>query len=348
MTHPRVFPRNAGLRRLSVAQGHTIAYRVLGQAGAPVWLVLHGGPGSGANAGLLQALNLSQTLVVLPDQRGSGQSSPRGGLRANDWPRLVLDLEALRAHLGVQRWAVLGGSWGATLALAYAATCPQAIERVVLRGCFDASARTTRALLQSHAPTAWRFRLRALPDRAVWHGLSQVLHSGTPGVTQRLSQWNQLEVRAAERGARQALRHARPVDAPSARAHWRRLARQLRQLPRLAPPQQARHAHDWLPKYRIQAHYLARRCRIHPADWTSWLNRLADTQVPCDWVHGDHDAICPLSTSERAHARLRQRGHSGSQLHRVPGAHLPTDPAVVAALRACTSFPAALATAADR
>ena len=344
MTHPRVFPRQA-LRHLPVGQGHTMSYRVVGNASGPVWLVLHGGPGSGANPALLRAFDLTRVQVVLPDQRGCGGATPRGGLRANQWPWLVQDLEAMRAHLGVQRWAVLGGSWGATLALAYAANHPDAVERLVLRGCFDASARATRTLLQAHAPTTWRARLRALPDRAVWHWLSQLLHSGTPGVTQRLTQWNRLELRAAELGARRALRQALPTDGPAARRHWRQLHRQLRQLPHLAPLKRAQQALSWQIKYRIQAHYLARRCHIRPSDWTSWLNQLAASQLPCAWVHGQFDSICPPSTSERGHAWLRQRGHTASHLRLVPGAHLPTDPAVLAGLWACTVAPASATTA---
>ena len=85
--------------------------------GHPV-VVLHGGPGSGSQAGILRLFDLSRLRVVLVDQRGAGASGPRGGTRHNTTARLIADLEAVREQLGIARWGVVGGSWSAALPLA--------------------------------------------------------------------------------------------------------------------------------------------------------------------------------------------------------------------------------------
>lgn len=332
MSLTRIYPSEAGLRHLPVGQGHTLAYRCLGQPGSEVWLVLHGGPGSGASPALLHPFDLSRTLVLLPDQRGCGRSTPRGGLRANTLPHLVKDLEALRLHLGLRQWNVLGGSWGATLALAYAAACPAAVSRLVLRGAFDASARTTRALRQRFWPGP-SLHMPGVPDRAVWQRLSQLLHSGTPRVTQYLSCWTRMELAAAAHGAQRAMRHLQGAPATLARRHWKELQRQLRRTQRPSARNLARQLAPWRRKFRIQARYLARRCHLRTATWAQWLGRLRSTPVACDWVHGRFDAVCPPQTSQGAHGRLQGQANSHNHLWLVDGGHLPTDPAIVAALR---------------
>uniref|UniRef100_A0A7S0IS50 prolyl aminopeptidase n=1 Tax=Calcidiscus leptoporus TaxID=127549 RepID=A0A7S0IS50_9EUKA len=127
---------NTPLRSGCVPVGgvHSLYYEVHGKAcGAPA-LFLHGGPGAGCfrrHAGFFDPTHYQ---IVLFDQRGCGRSTPKGCLEENDTVRLVEDCEALREHLGIKRWAlVLGGSWGATLALAYAAAFPRRVRALVLR-----------------------------------------------------------------------------------------------------------------------------------------------------------------------------------------------------------------------
>ena len=119
---------------LAVSPLHTLYYEVHGNLeGAPA-LFLHGGPGAGCAQRHAGFFDPAHYRVVLFDQRGCGRSTPKGCLEGNDTPSLVADCEALREHLGVDDWSVvLGGSWGTTLALAYACAHPKRIDALVLR-----------------------------------------------------------------------------------------------------------------------------------------------------------------------------------------------------------------------
>jgi proline iminopeptidase len=103
--------------------------------GAPV-VFLHGGPGAGATAGHRRFFDPAFYRIVIFDQRGAGRSEPLGELRDNTTPHLIADLEKLRVHLGIERWLVFGGSWGSTLALAYAEHHPERCSGLILRGIF--------------------------------------------------------------------------------------------------------------------------------------------------------------------------------------------------------------------
>jgi proline iminopeptidase len=115
------------VHRLPVGGGHVMHVEEHGNpAGLPV-LVLHGGPGSGSSPVLRRCFDQASYRIVCPDQRGAGQSTPRGGIEANTVDDLLADLRALRAHLRIPRWLVVGGSWGATLALLHALDTPEAV-----------------------------------------------------------------------------------------------------------------------------------------------------------------------------------------------------------------------------
>ena len=103
--------------------------------GTPV-VFLHGGPGAGASAMHRRFFDPTHYRIVIFDQRGAGRSRPHGDLTDNTTPHLVADMERLRAHLGIEKWVVFGGSWGSTLALAYAQSHPQRCLALVLRGIF--------------------------------------------------------------------------------------------------------------------------------------------------------------------------------------------------------------------
>jgi proline iminopeptidase len=126
---------------------------------------LHGGPGSGSQRGVLRVVDLERTRVIMVDQRGAGASTPRGSLRHNRTDYLIRDLEAIRKALSIERWGVVGGSWGAALALAYAGAHPSSIHGVVMRGLFLTSRREVRQLFVAYRPrvgVAWA--LLALDD----------------------------------------------------------------------------------------------------------------------------------------------------------------------------------------
>src|SRR5262249_20227339 len=121
---------------LDLDSPHRMYYEQSGNPrGAPV-VFLHGGPGAGASAVHRQFFDPAFYRIVVLDQRGAGRSTPLGCLENNTTPKLVDDLERLRTHLGIDKWLVFGGSWGSTLAIAYAEHHPERCLGLVLRGIF--------------------------------------------------------------------------------------------------------------------------------------------------------------------------------------------------------------------
>src|ERR1044072_453265 len=127
-------PYDTGMLRVSDL--HTLYYEQAGNPeGNPV-VFLHGGPGGGLSPDYRCFFDPAAYRIVLLDQRGSGNSTPYAELRENTTWDLVADIQRLRVHVGVDRWLVFGGSWGSTLALAYAETHPERVKALVLRGIF--------------------------------------------------------------------------------------------------------------------------------------------------------------------------------------------------------------------
>jgi proline iminopeptidase len=132
--YPAIRPYNTGLLRVSAL--HEIYYEESGNPkGKPV-VFLHGGPGGGTNAKMRCFFNPKKYRIVLLDQRGCGKSKPSASLEDNTTWHLVSDIEAVREKLGIDKWQVFGGSWGSTLALAYAQKHPGRVTELVLRGIF--------------------------------------------------------------------------------------------------------------------------------------------------------------------------------------------------------------------
>lgn len=132
--YPPIEANRSGM--LDVGDGHRLYYEECGNPkGKPV-VFLHGGPGGGCNANMRRFFNPQVYRIVLFDQRGCGRSTPHAGLEHNTTWHLVSDIEILRAALDIDRWQVFGGSWGSTLALAYAETHPDRVSELVLRGIF--------------------------------------------------------------------------------------------------------------------------------------------------------------------------------------------------------------------
>ncbi|MFI5384711.1 MAG: prolyl aminopeptidase [Fimbriimonadales bacterium] len=133
--YPVLEPYDHGL--LDVGDGHLIYWEACGNPNGKSAVVLHGGPGSGCSVGNRRPFNPALYRIVLFDQRGCGRSSPHAAcadvdLSTNSTEQLLGDIEALRGHLGIERWLVFGGSWGSTLALAYAERHPDRVSEMVL------------------------------------------------------------------------------------------------------------------------------------------------------------------------------------------------------------------------
>ncbi|MGX7001028.1 alpha/beta fold hydrolase [Caballeronia sp. KNU42] len=121
---------------LDVGDGHAMYWRAQGPKDAPVMLIVHGGPGGAMNLKWANVLDASKWRMVFFDQRGCGKSTPFGKLEHNGTNDLIGDMEKLRVALGIEKWALFGGSWGTTLALSYGVTHPERCLGFLLRGIF--------------------------------------------------------------------------------------------------------------------------------------------------------------------------------------------------------------------
>ena len=279
---------------LPTRDGHRVHWEECGNPlGVPA-LFVHGGPGAGCTADDRRWFDPQRFRIVLFDQRGTGRSLPLGRTASNRTADLVDDMERLRVLLEVQRWVLFGGSWGATLALAYGQRHPARVRAMVLRGVFLASPRERRWLYGSagaalHHPSAWR-RFHA-GEVALLKTFAVRLRSSVPGVraaaTDRWLRWEQELMPGA----------AEPrVDAKS------------------------------LAMARIGVHYTRHRFFVDAQRLLARMHRLVD--VPGVLLQGDSDAVTPGFAAESLH-----RGWPGSVLHRLPGTgHASTEPAMAKAL----------------
>ena len=165
--YPPIEPYDKGM--LGVGNGHTLYYEQCGRPDGATVVFLHGGPGGGCQAWNRRLFDPSHYRVLLFDQRGCGRSTPHGRLAHNTTWDLVEDIERLRKHLGLGKMLLFGGSWGSTLAVAYAQTHPQWVSGLILRGVFLARRRELdwfyRSGTSSVFPEAWaHFSERIPPD----------------------------------------------------------------------------------------------------------------------------------------------------------------------------------------
>lgn len=330
-------------RHLPRSHLHRVAWRDVGAPAGEPWLLLHGGPGSGCQPGMLAPFDLRRQRVIAVDQRGAGASRPHGRVPGNHLQALVADLEALRRQLGLQRWALLAGSWGTVVALAYARQYPQRVQRLVLRGAFGLTRREVGGLLEVRA-TRWRLpggaalwpARAAMPLPALLARLEQLLRSATPTAPRLHAQrgWALRELRDALHGLRRSLRHARGAELAARRPAWKALARQRRRalaglrLARATPADRRL----WV-KYRLQAHYLRRRGFMRPGGLDAAVLALAQSGTPVQWLHGRFDAICPPQASRRWAAMGAGRGAPAACTLPASG-HLGHEAQMLQALRA--------------
>lgn len=259
-------------------------------------VVLHGGPGSGCSPLLRQGFDGARYRVVCIDQRGAGASEPRGAIEDNTTERLLDDLRRVRERLGIDRWLVVGGSWGATLALAHAAHEPSAVLGLLLRASF----------LARQDDIDWFFGGAAALRPAAWARFAAAVP--VPDAT---------ALAAVFRDGDEAARHAAAVA-------WWRWERALAlgaedEVP--APP-------GLVQRYRVQSHYLAHGCWLRQP---SLLERCeAVPRVPTLLLHARDDLVCRAEGAHLLHARL-----PGSRLQWLDaGGHDAAHVAMQAAVRA--------------
>ena len=287
---------------LDVAGGHAIHVQQFGTpAGLPA-VVLHGGPGSGSSPLAPRFFDPRQYRVICVDQRGAGLSRPRGGLEQNTTPDLLADLRSLRAHLGIERWLVVGGSWGATLAVAHALDAPEAVAGLLLRGLFLARPGDVDAFFDGAAhgrPLAWAAYERGAASQGV--SLIDALH-------------------------RSLCAEAR-TEAAATALHWWRWEQSLSHPDAIAGPDPDAAALDaQIVRLRIQSHYLRHRCWLNEPPLLARCAALPD--VPMLLVHGREDRICLPAAAVAFHERVPR-----SHLRWIDGAgHDPTHPGMIDAM----------------
>jgi len=153
---------------IKVSEIHNLYFEQCGNPKGNAVVVLHGGPGGGCDSWYRQLFDPQMYRIVLFDQRGAGKSAPSASLEENTTWDLVDDIEKLRNHLNIDRWVVFGGSWGSTLALAYAETHPSVVKALVLRGIFTIRRKELVWFYQEGAnfvfPDAWEGYIDAIPE----------------------------------------------------------------------------------------------------------------------------------------------------------------------------------------
>ncbi len=297
---------------VDVGDGHEIYAELTGPEDAPAALFLHGGPGSGCQPAH-RALFPEATRLLMFDQRGAGRSRPHGARHANTTAHLIRDIEALRARFAIDRWLVVGGSWGATLTLAYALAHPERVSGIVLRAVFLG----TRAELETaFLDTLPRFHpalfddflsLLDAPERADPLGAywTRILYPDPSIYRPAARAWA---------GTERILSRITPATA--------RLDRDALAAPGPLPATPFMEAHYFRAGCFLGAPLLDRAQALRP--------------IPGHIVQGRHDLLCPPATSHALAARW------GAPIEVIEDAgHDMADGGTIAALRAAIAAMAA-------
>jgi proline iminopeptidase len=287
---------------LTTGDGHQIYVESVGRADGIPAVYLHGGPGSGCQPDHRRLFDPERFHVILFDQRGAGRSRPKGSREHNTLTHLVADMEMIRERFGIPRWIVVGGSWGATLALAYAQAHPARVSGIVLRATFLG---TRTEVINAFTDNLARFRPELNED---FLGLLPVEERARP----------------CEAYWRRILHPDSAVHAAVARA-WHDTERILSEVRpgrvRLDPA--SLHATGPLPATSfMEAHYFANDCFMKPDQLLTEAAKLGS--IPGVIVQGRYDLLCPPASSRALAARWPD-----SEIRMVEGAgHSLYDPGV--------------------
>ena len=260
---------------LPVGDGHEIYVESVGRADGIPAVYLHGGPGSGCQPDHRRLFDPERFHSILFDQRGAGRSRPKGRREDNTLPHLITDMEIIREKFGITRWMIVGGSWGATLALAYAQAHPQRVSGVVLRATFLG----TRPELEG--------------------AFADVLPRFHPGLSDDFLSVLPPEERMQPLDAywRRILDPDPAVHGPAARA-WHDTERILSEhvSGRVRLDLASLGASNALPATPfMEAHYFQNDCFMRPDQLLSEAGKLKG--IPGIIVQGRHDLLCPPATS---------------------------------------------------
>jgi proline iminopeptidase len=260
---------------LPVGDGHDIYVETVGRADGIPAAYLHGGPGSGCQPDHRRLFDPERFHAVLFDQRGAGRSRPKGGREANTLDHLIADMETIRKNLGFKRWMIVGGSWGATLALAYAETHPARVSGIVLRATFLG----TRAEIEG--------------------GFLETLPRFYPDLSDDFLKLLPPEERGQPLDAywRRILDPDPTVHGPAARA-WHDTERILSEhtpgRTRLDPAS-LKSTRALPPTPLMEAHYFRNDCFMKPDQLMAEAGKLKG--IPGIIVQGRYDLLCPPATS---------------------------------------------------
>jgi proline iminopeptidase len=288
---------------LAVGDGHEVYVESVGRLDGIAAVYLHGGPGSGCQPDHRRLFDPQRFHTVLFDQRGAGRSKPKGLREANTTAHLIADMETIRELFGFAKWLVVGGSWGATLALAYAEKHPDRVSGIVLRATFLGTAEELDGafldVLPRHYPGLYEDFLSVLPpdERA----------APLPNYYRRI-----LDADPA-------------IHTPAARAWYGTesiLSEHAPARTRLDLPALANSARPLPSTPIMEAHYFQHGCFMRPGQLLAEAGRLRD--IPGFIVQGRYDLLCPPSTSHALAAVWKD-----AEVRMVEGAgHTLYDPGV--------------------
>jgi proline iminopeptidase len=306
MLYPAIEPFQTGV--LQTEDGHHIYWELCGNPQGKPAVFLHGGPGSGCSPDHRRLFDPEKYCVLLFDQRGCGRSKPSASLDNNTTWHLVDDIERLRKLLGFERWLVFGGSWGSTLALAYAQTHPQCVSELVVRGIF--TLRKSELLWFYQEGASWLF-----PD--VWEGFLAPIPERERG-----------DLIAAYRKRLVGSDPQAQLECARAWSLWE--GKTIRLL--LDPANTAKHTNDAfsLAFARIENHYFVHGGWMEEGQLIQDAHKLAG--IPGVIVQGRYDACTPAKTAWDLHRAWPQ-----AEFHMVADAgHAFNEPGILRQLLAAT------------
>jgi len=279
---PEIEPLETG--HLQVSDIHSIYYELCGNPDGKPLFMLHGGPGSESSPFMRRFGDPEKFLIVLHDQRGCGKSTPYAELRENTTQNLVDDIEQLRQHLELEEIIILGGSWGATLALAYAETYPENVEGLILRGVFLCTQEEVdhyyHGGVRKFFPEAYDELLAALPDperRPLPEYFLELIQSTDSAEARRIAKaWARYEMKIA----------ALEVD-----DQW---------LQNVFGP--GGWGEEMYEMSLLENYYLANGCFLEEDQLLRDIDKIA--HIPTTIVNSRYDMICPPVTAYDLHKRL--------------------------------------------